>query len=678
MNDTPGNRALGSWRIRILLVEDDPEDALLFQHMLSHSPGMSFHLECVDNLPDAAGRLAAGETDIVILDLSLRGTSGFDTFLRMQEAAPRLPIVVLTGLDDEELAVKTVQQGAQDYLVKGNVDRLGLVRVIRYAVERHRVQSALATEHEILRTVIENIPDQVYVKDTAGRFITVNPVTARFFGASSPEEVAGKCDFDYFTPDLAAQFMVEEQALFQGKSCVNREVAVTDTAGNTRWVLTTKVPVRDAGGRITGLLGINRDITERKRAEEHIRKLNEELERRVAERTADLNRAVTRLEEHDRARAAFVSNVSHELRTPLTSMKFEIGNLLDGIAGPVPDRVVEYLQMLNEDSQRMSKTVEDVLDLSRLEAKTLRLNRKRLPLDGLILRAAAALKAEAQSKGVGMTLLVPKGLGFADCDVFKMERVAINIVGNAIKFTPGGGSVRICLRKEPDGRGALVLEVTDTGIGIPPQYIERVTEPYFRIGEHVSGAGLGLSIAREIVELHGGELRIQSPPPGADAGTAVAIRMPAVEAPTVMIADDNDRVRRLLEGQLRSHGYEVAAYANGKEALDAIEIRKPDILMLDLFMPVMDGEEVILRMKSDESLRGVPILVVTGGVADLAKHEILEGFGIPTIEVPWSEDRLFERIEGALAGTNWQGGLESVRNEGRRDETGDKTTGSAC
>jgi PAS domain S-box-containing protein len=771
----------------ILLVEDDAEDALLFKHMLLHSPGMSFRLEHVSNLPDAMQRAAAGDVDIVMLDLSLSGSYGIDTFVRMQEAAPRVPIVVLTGLDDEVLAVKTVQHGAQDYLVKGHVDRLSLVRVIRYAVERHRVQSALAVEHDLLRSVLDNIPDQVYVKDTNGRFITVNPVTARFFGVQSPDDIIGKSDFDFFTPDLAAQFMAEEQALFQGRSCVNREAAIADPAGNRRWVLTTKVPLRDANGRITGLLGINRDITERKlaeqsvresaetakavlnaveesvamvdangtilainetgarrlgksvaecvgatvfqgipedvasrrreftneafrsskpvrfedasagrcfehclypvagqggntarivffsrditerkRAEEHIRSLNEELERRVIERTADLKKAVTRLEEHDRARAAFVSNVSHELRTPLTSMKFEIGNLLDGIAGPVPEKVVEYLQMLNEDSQRMSKTVEDVLDLSRLEAGTLRLNRKRLPFDGLILRAAAALKAEAQAKGVEMTLAVDRGLGFVDCDVFKMERVVINILGNAIKFTPPGGHVEVALRNERSNGEALVLDVTDTGIGIPQQYIARVTEPYFRIGEHVSGAGLGLSIAREILELHGGQIGISSPPPGRDSGTTVSMRMPVVEPPVIVVADDNERVRKLLESQLRRHGYDVVPCSNGKEALDAVQRQRPDVLLLDLFMPVMDGEEVILRMKSDEGLRGVPILVVTGGVADRAKHEILEGFGIPTIEVPWSEERLFDRIEGALVGTGWRQGPDSTGSERRR------------
>jgi PAS domain S-box-containing protein len=733
-------------------------------------------------------RAAAGNVDIVMLDLSLSGSYGFDTFVRMQEAAPRVPIVVLTGLDDETLAVKTVQHGAQDYLVKGNVDRLSLLRVIRYAVERHRVQSALTMEHDLLRSVLDNIPDQVYVKDTNGRFVTVNPVTARFFGLKSPDDIVGKSDFDFFTPDMAAQFTAEEQALFQGRSCVNREAVITDPSGNRRWVLSTKVPLRDRDGNITGLLGINRDITERKlaeqsvresaetakavlnaveesvsmvdangtilainetgarrlgrsvaecvgttvfqgvpedvaatrtsfvreafrsckpvrfedasaercfehclypvagqggttarivifsrdiserkRAEEHVRRLNEELERRVAERTADLKRAVTRLEDHDRARAAFVSNVSHELRTPLTSMKFEIGNLLDGIAGPVPGKVVEYLQMLNEDSQRMSKTVEDVLDLSRLEAGTLRLNKKRHPFDGLILRAAAALKAEAQAKGVEMAFAVERGLGFMDCDVFKMERVVINIVGNAIKFTPGGGRVSLTIRRAEADGPALVLDVTDTGIGIPRQYISRVTEPYFRIGEHVNGAGLGLSIAREIVELHGGRIGISSPPPGGDTGTMVSIRMPLAEPPLIVVADDNERVRRLLESQLRRHGYEVTACANGKEALDSIERRRPDVLLLDLFMPVMDGEEVILRMKSDERLRGIPILVVTGGVADRAKHEILEGFGIPTIEVPWSEERLFDRIEGALGGYGLAAGIGLDSPERRRE-----------
>ncbi|MCX6996467.1 MAG: PAS domain-containing protein [Kiritimatiellaeota bacterium] len=186
----------------------------------------------------------------------------------MRTAAETVPIIVLTGTDDEELAVRTLQQGAQNYIVKGREDGPSLARAIRYAIERCRAQAALAQERDLLRSLMDNIPDQVYLKDMDSRFVSVNPATARLFGAAAPGELIGKCDFDFFPRELAEQFRAEEQTLLHcDQPCVNREVPITDSAGNPRWVLTTKVPLRDHAGHITGLLGINRDITEHKQTE---------------------------------------------------------------------------------------------------------------------------------------------------------------------------------------------------------------------------------------------------------------------------------------------------------------------------------------------------------------------------------------------------------------------------
>jgi PAS domain S-box-containing protein len=666
MTDGSTIHSAGSDPVRVLLVEDDPADALLFQRMLSRSPRGPFRLDRVDCLSTALRRLAGGQLDIVILDLSLPDSSGFDTFAQVHAAAPSVPIVVLTGLDDERLAVKAMQAGAQDYIAKEQVDSLFLGRMIRYAIERQRTRTVVIEAHDLLRSLIDNIPDQVYVKNMESRFVSVNLATARFLGVSTPDQVIGKRDSDFFPRELADQFFAEEQALMHhNQPCVNREASIPDPAGTIRWVLTTKVLLTDHSGNITGLLGINRDITDRKRVEATIRQLNEQLEQRVIARTADLSRAMARLEEQDRARADFVSNVSHELKTPLASMTFEIGNLLEGVAGPIPERAAEYLEMLNEDCRRMSKTVEDVLDLSRLETNTLKLNKKRIPFDRLVRRTAIALKTEAQAMNIEMRLSLEQGGVFAACDVFKMERAIINILGNAIKFTPEGGTVDITLRRESPSPGYLLLEITDTGIGIAPEYVDRVTEKYFRVGEHVCGTGLGLPIAKEIVALHGGRLGILSPPPGRDKGTTVSIGIPMETQPTILVAAADEMMRHMLKQQLMSQGYHILPCTSGAEALEAVRREAPDVLLLDLFMPVMDGEEVILRLKSDEILRRTPILVVTGDViVDRAKHEILEGFGIPIMQQPWSEEELFDRIEGALIGRNGAEAANTYRKKG--------------
>jgi PAS domain S-box-containing protein len=650
VNDARPNELLKSDPVRVLLVEDDPDDALLFQHMLLRSPSMDFRFERVDRLSDALNRLAADDLDIVLLDLSLPDSNGLETFTRLHATDVRVPIVVFTGLDNEALAIQTVQAGAQDYIVKGQVDRSSLVRTIRYAIERQRAQTALSSAHDLLRSLIDNIPDQVYVKDVLGRFVSVNSEVTRFFGATSAEQIHGKSDFDFFPENLATHFFVEEQALLhRDQPCINREASITDPAGNIRWVLTTKVPLRDSRGNVTGLLGINHDITERKRAEDAIRHLNESLEQRVITRTSELKQAVTRLEEQNQARMDFVSNVSHELKTPLTSMTYAIGNLLLGVAGPVPERVVAYLKMLNEDCQRMSKTVADVLDLSRLESKTLRLNRTKHPFGRLIRRGIAALQAEAQAKNMEIVMALDQALEFVECDVFKMERVIINLVGNAIKYTPEGGKIEIVLSQRAAHPGILFLEITDNGIGIAPRHLSRVSEKYYRVGEHVSGAGLGLSIAKEIIDLHGGRLEIQSPPPGRSKGTQISVSLPTVEPPIILTVADDSLIRESLVRQIAAHGYRVITCMKGEAVLECIRQEHPDILIFDLFMLARDGETVILHMKSEEALRGIPILVITSGVvSERSKLEVLEGFGIPIMQSSKSEEELLAYIEAAL------------------------------
>jgi PAS domain S-box-containing protein len=326
LNDPPLIESAKPKTVGILLVEDNDCDALLLQTMLSGGRYGSFHFRRVDRLSAALRELAQdGGIDLILLDLGLPDSQGLETFTHIRESAAQVPIIVLSGLDDEALAITTVQQGAQDYIVKGQADSASLGRAVRYAIERFLAQQELTEEHDLLRSVIDNIPDQVYLKDMESRFVAANPVTARFFGAASPGQIVGKTDFDFFPNGLAGQFLAEEQALLShNQPCVNREAAITDYAGNTKWMLTTKVPLHDRSGNITGLLGINRDITERKKAEDSILRMNSELERRVAERTSELLKAMARLEEHDRARGEFVSSVSHELQTPLTSMSFEI------------------------------------------------------------------------------------------------------------------------------------------------------------------------------------------------------------------------------------------------------------------------------------------------------------------------------------------------------------------
>ncbi len=372
----------------------------------------------------------------------------------------------------------------------------------------------------------------------------------------------------------------------------------------------------------------------------------------VRKRAQDaLEDAFRRLEEHDRAKSQFVSNVSHELRTPLTSMIYAVANMLGGVAGPISDGIRKYLELLNGDCKRLLGTVNDILDLRKIEMRTFTLAKARVPFYRIVNRSAESLRVQAEQRNVKLIIHPPRAAWFVESDAQKFERVIVNVVGNAVKFTQNGGSVTVTVSDDLEKAGHVQVIVRDTGIGIPVEALEKVMERYFTVGEQACGTGLGLAISKEIVEMHGGSIKIVSPPPDGGSGTVVYISMPTAEAPEILIVDDDPAILDLLEQQVISQGYRIAKALDGQEAMERIHSKRPDAGILDLVLPKVDGSEVILRMKSDKVLTRIPIIVVTGAHVSRAKGEILQNFAIPAISKPWHEAELLDRVEGAFFGS---------------------------
>ena len=278
--------------IRVLLVEDNPGDARLIQELLMETRGGSFELALATRLGEAMVKVSAGDFQLILLDLSLPDSHSIDTFHKMAAHAPGIPVIVLSGLDDEALALQTVEEGAQDYLVKGHVDARILARAIRYAMKRVEAERALAEERNLLRNVIDNLLDSIYVKDARGHYLLDNLAHMRSIGVDAPEKVVGKTVYDFFPAPIATKFQEDDEAVLRtGKPIVNREEVVVSDSSSVRWMSTTKVPLRNRNGEAIGVIGIGRDITERKGAEEQIFRYNAEIRQRNAELEDDLHMA---------------------------------------------------------------------------------------------------------------------------------------------------------------------------------------------------------------------------------------------------------------------------------------------------------------------------------------------------------------------------------------------------
>ena len=257
-------------KLKVLLIEDNPGDARLIREYLSDEAGAAFSVEHAPVLAAGLDRLAQGGVDLVLLDLSLPDSPMPKTFQRVHEAAPEVPIIVMSGLDDEEFAIQTVKEGAQDYLVKNQVETRLLVHAMRYAIERKRVTDAFTQERELFHTLMDNIPDRVFFKDTESRFTRINKALAEHFRVRHPRDAMGRTDADFFAAEHADMARQDEQSVMQsGQPILGKIERETLPDGSVSWALTSKLPLRSRG-EIVGSFGVSRDITALKQIEEEL------------------------------------------------------------------------------------------------------------------------------------------------------------------------------------------------------------------------------------------------------------------------------------------------------------------------------------------------------------------------------------------------------------------------
>lgn len=320
-----------------------------------------------------------------------------------------------------------------------------------------------------------------------------------------------------------------------------------------------------------------------------------------------------------RDRMEFVSNVSHELRTPLTSMSYALTNMLRGICGTLPGKAVEYLERLHVDVKRLMTTVNDLLDLRQMENGTLMLRCHYIPLGRLLAETINALKIQAETKHQTLQLLPYDCERYVYADHHKLERVFFNILSNAVKYTPENGCITARLYEQ---NGFVKIEVDDNGIGIPAHALPRVSQRYFRVGEHIAGTGLGLSIVREITELHGGTFKVESPVPNTQHGTRITISLPVSQSPNTVIVSDSPHFVEDITAKLSPIGHIVQTAALNKTLPEQLATGKtPARILFDGDLPDEQIIDAVCKIQRHPSLSLVPILVLTDKIEPLVKRE---------------------------------------------------------
>src|SRR5262245_13241389 len=520
--------------MRVLLVEDNDDDALLIRESLS---GTALEIDRAERLSTALARLNSGTFDAVVLDLSLPDAWGLDTIRRLRREAAAVPIVVLTGLNDEEIAMRAVEEGAQDYLFKGQADGHLPARSLRYAIQRHRAEETLKERNRELlilqkisetilgsldpKAVLEKILEEAMVTDSfdlgnirlldrSGEMLEV--VASR--GYRHSEHVLGHRALARTTESGQSKF---GDRLFR-EPCIEEELQqcggyrTLKKEGVESFIM---VPVR-ANGEVVGTLQLASRTPRKFKPEEVnlLQTIGNQLgvavqKARLYEETV---RQAVELERANKLQADFTAMIAHDLRSPLMNIMGVAEVMVAGMFGSVSREQTKWLGRIQSNSQSLVDLVSDFLDVSKLESGYIDLSRETLNLSALIQKNLDSYRVLALDKKISIRGSVDPSLPVIHADPRRLDQVLSNLISNAIKFTREDGEVEVGAALMDAGR--VKVWVGDNGVGMAPNEIGRLFEKYRQRGnvKHSShrGTGLGLGICKMIVEAHSGQIWVES------------------------------------------------------------------------------------------------------------------------------------------------------------------------
>jgi PAS domain S-box-containing protein len=487
---------------------------------------------------------------------------------------------------------------------------------------------------ERLRVTFEQAAVGIATADLEGRYIDMNRRFCELLGYSAAE-LRGLSFADVTHAGDLARSHEHKALLLSGEASEYRsEKRYVRRDGTQFWALTTVSLLRDEAGRPLRFIGVIDDITDRKEAE---RQLREAQERHAAERERLLEAERSARAEAERAsrmKDEFLATLSHELRTPLTSI-LGWAHLMR-IRPPTSEELAKGLEIVERNARVQTQLIEDLLDMNRITSGKLRLDVKPLMPVALIEAALETVRPAADAKAIRVECALDPVAGPIPGDPARLQQVAWNLLNNAIKFTPPGGTVRVVLRPAD---AHVEMSVSDNGVGMDPRFLEHVFERFRQADSSTTrefgGLGLGLAIVKQLVELHGGTVSAASAGPG--QGSTFSVLLPLADVRVrgeparhedgsppefqavdlrgvrVLAVDDQRDACELVERVLEECGAWVVTAPGGQSALELLPEARPDVLIADIGMPDMDGYELLRRVRAlqDAGLQRIPAIAMT-------------------------------------------------------------------
>jgi two-component system, chemotaxis family, CheB/CheR fusion protein len=487
------------------------------------------------------------------------------------------------------------------YRVKGSVE--GVVLTLIDVSGLKAAEDALFHERYLLNSLLVSVPDAIYFKDGRGRFIRANGAMAARLALESPEQAVGKTVWELPDQDTAMQFHKEDDGVLRSGQAQHYKLERRERAGAEAWDLVSRLPLRDQGNSIVGVIAIFRDVTEQKRAE-------------------------TKIQEAVRRRDQFLAMLSHELRNPLGAMVMATALLKsDSTSARNRDK---FLAILDRQSQQMSALLDDLLEASRVTQNKIELKKRVVDLNAVVKDAADAVRAQMEARGIAFDVETAREPLCVEGDAARLQQILVNLLNNAGKYTSNGGRVRLIARPEGDDA---VIRVSDDGAGIAPEMLDSVFDLFVQssrtLDRSAGGLGVGLTLVRSLVSMHGGSVTAHSA--GEGKGSEFEVRLPLAqqalgeapaskrllrpifrEQPRILVVEDNPDGREMLCDLLVGAGFECRSADSGAAALRLIAAASPDLAILDVGLPGMDGLEVARRVRSDPEHSGMYLIALTG------------------------------------------------------------------
>jgi PAS domain S-box-containing protein len=546
---------------------------------------------------------------------------------------------MLSQVQDRDLALQEAHQELEAKVRERTHDLEHEIQI------RQKSGSALRESEERLRSILDHATTVVYMKDVDLVYVLVNRQFEKVFGVTN-EQVQGKTDSEIFPKDLAERLTNRDCNVLESGQPVEVEEQL-NVKGKTETYISIKFPLRDSEGNIYAICGLDTNITDRKSFE------------------MELQKAKIEAEAANSAKTAFIANMSHEIRTPLNAI-MGYSQVLQRDTTLTGDHH-KALERIDSSGKNLLAIVNDILDISKIEAGRMELHLGDFNLNQIIESMSTLFKLKCEESGLILEIsTLPEDRCHFHGDEEKLKQVLTNLLGNAVKFTDAG---TVSLKIIPEENNTYRFEVEDTGKGISPEAQKTIFEPFKQDTEGIQkgGTGLGLAICRKQLLLMNSDLYLFSK---IDAGSCFYFTLhlpPAREKPKsvkkiskkvfrisaehhikALVADDNSDNRTVLSRLLRNIGVDVIEAENGLVALEKIRKDPPDIIFMDIRMPVMDGREAIAKIVEEFGMERFKIVTITASAMQHDREQFLKLGSHEVVLKPFQANEVFECLKNLL------------------------------